>query len=177
VTAVIHRALVAIAVSAVLSLLAGCSSDPTMGYSTESTFRKDVATVAIPIFDNTTLARDVEYDLTDALIKEVQTRTSYQIVGRGRADTELLGRITDVKLDQISKSRLTGLGEEVILSVTIDFEWKDLRADRTIVERRDFTGTALFVPSAPSGESMEIGRFAVVQQLARDIVAEMRSDW
>ena len=163
--------------TAAMSLLSGCASDPTLGYSSESTFPKDVATVAVPIFDNTTLARDVEYDLTDALIKEVQARTPYQIVGRGRADTELLGRITDVTLDQISKSRITGLGEEVILSVTIDFQWKDLRSDRTIVERKAFTGNALFVPSTPSGESMEIGRFAVVQRLARDIVAEMRSDW
>jgi hypothetical protein len=59
------------------------------------------------------------------------------------------------------------LGEEVIVSVTIDFSWRDLKTDRPLVERRSFTGHGLFLPSSAGfGERIELGRFAAVQKLA-----------
>ncbi|HWB20338.1 MAG TPA: hypothetical protein VG711_08575, partial [Phycisphaerales bacterium] len=92
-------------------------------------------------------------------------------------DTVLLGRIRSVELDQVSKSRKTGLTEEAILTVSIDFEWKDLRSGKSIVKRQSFTGNGLFVPSQPSSEPVELGRFAVVQQLAHEVVDELRAPW
>jgi hypothetical protein len=156
---------------------AGCAADPREGYSTQSTFREDVATVAIPIFDNDSFSRDVEFELTDALVKEIEARTPYKVASPARADTIIIGTIRRVELDRLSKSRQTGLAEEMIISLTVDFQWKDLRTDRTLLERRSFDGHALFVPSNPSGESLEIGRHGVVQTLARDIVSEMRAAW
>jgi hypothetical protein len=156
---------------------ASCSQDPTQGYSTRSTFRSGIKTVAVPIFQSDSYTRDVEFELTDALVKEIEARTPYKVTDDGRADTILTGRIRSIKLDQLSKSRLTGLSEEVIVSVTIDFQWKDLRNGRTLVDRQEFAGHGLFVPSRPSGEPIELGQFAAVQQLARDVVAEMRANW
>ena len=99
------------------------------------------------------------------------------VVPASRADTILLGQVRRIDLDQLSKSRLTGLSEEVIVSVTIDFQWKDQRTFKPLLERKAFTGNALFVPSEPSSEPIELGQFAVVQQLARDIVSEMQTEW
>ena len=157
--------------------LSGCSTDPAKGYSSTPLFRGDISTVAVPILENKTVVRDVEFQLTDALIKEIESRTPYKVTPGGDADTIVLGQIRDVQLDQLSKSRLTGLSEEVILSVTIDFVWKDNRNGKTIVERRSYAGHGLFVPSNPSSEPIELGRFAAVEHLARDIVNEMRSEW
>jgi hypothetical protein len=162
---------------AVLDWAGGCASDPTRGYSSRSIYPTDVSSVAVPIFANNTLVRDVEFELTDALIKEIESRTPYKVTAESRADTILLGQVQKVQLDQFSKSRLTGLSEEVIVTVTIDFQWKDLRSGKTLVERRSFAGNALFTPSRPSSETIELGQFAVVQQLARDTVAELRADW
>jgi hypothetical protein len=136
-----------------------------------------VSTVAVPIFINKSFQRDVEFELTDALIKEIESRTPYKVTSEASADTIVLGQIQAVELDQLSKSRLTGLSEEVIVSVTIDFQWKDLRSGKVLVDRRAFAGHGLFVPSRPSTEPIELGKFAAVHQLASDIVAEMRSDW
>jgi len=157
--------------------LNACSSDPTQGYSSQSIYPTSMSSVAVPIFTNDTFVRDVEFELTDALIKEIEARTPYKVTAESSADTILLGQVRKVQLDQLSKSPLTGLSEEVIVTVTIDFQWKDLRSGKLLVERRTFAGNALFTPSRPSGEPIELGQFAVVQQLARDIVAEMRSDW
>lgn len=155
----------------------GCASDPTVGYAAVAPFPTSVESVAVPIVENQTFVRDVEFELTDALIKEIESRTPYKVTGRDRADSILLGRITSVQLDQLSKSRLTGLGEEVIVSVTIDFQWRDLRTDASLVERDGFSSPGLFTPSEPAGERIELGRFAAVQRLARDIVDEMRAAW
>lgn len=175
------KSLTTIAIRTVLSLcalfLTACASDPSKGYSSNPLFRTDISSIAVPIFENTTFVRDVEFQLTDALIKEIEFRTPYKVTSSEQADTIVLGQIRDVQLDQLSKSRLTGLSEEVILSVTIDFLWKDNRNGKTLVERRQFSGHGLFVPSRPSGEPIELGRFAAVEHLARDVVKEMRAEW
>lgn len=174
-----HQALIirALALLSGLCALAGCAGDPTQGYVAGGMYPDDVSTIAVPIFENDTFSRNVEFELTDALIKEIEARTPYKVVDRTRADTILIGRVREVELDQLSKSRLTGLSEEVILRVTIDFQWQHQQTGRTLVERREFSGQALFVPSNPTGEPIELGTFATVQNLARDIVNEMQSPW
>jgi hypothetical protein len=156
---------------------AGCASDPTVGYAAVAPFSDDVRTIAIPIATNESFVRDVEFDLTDALIKEIEARTSWKVVGMARADTVLSTQIRRVDLDQVSKSPVTGLGEEVLVRVTIDFQWKDYRNDALLAERRGFAGQRMFDPSRPTGERVELGRMAVVQLLARDVVDVMRSAW
>ncbi|MCA9290026.1 MAG: LptE family protein, partial [Phycisphaerales bacterium] len=136
-----------------------------------------VRTVSVPILENDTFHPSIALDLTDALVKEIQRRTPYNVTGEVRADTILSGRIRRVELDQLAKSKLTGLSEEVIVTVTIDFEWTDLRTGRTLVARESYAGQGVFNPSRPVGEPVELGTLAVVQQLARDVVSEMRSAW
>jgi hypothetical protein len=161
----------------VSATLAGCASDPTTGWSTGSTFPEHIETVAVPIAQNDTFERGLEFELTDALIKEIQTRTPYVVASRSRADSILVAQIRDVELQQLSKSSNTGLSEEVLVGVTIDFEWRELTTDTSLVKREEFTGHALFVPSTPTGERIELGRIAVVQKLASDMVDEMRASW
>lgn len=156
---------------------AGCASDPTEGYVFGSTYREGVATVAVPIFENDTYHRDIEFELTDAVVKEIESRTPYKVTSAVRADTILSGTIRRVEIDHLSRSPRTGLTEESVLSVTIDFEWTDLRTNRPLVKREQYAGHGLFVPSRPSGEPIELGRFAVVQKLASDIVNEMQAEW
>lgn len=166
----------AVLVAAVL-VSAGCATDPSAGYSSESVYSDSIQTIAVPIFENDTYFRDVQFDLTDAIIKELESRTPYRLASQAKADSILIGHIRKVELDQISKSRFTGLGEEVLYGVTIDFQWMDLRTDQTLVEQRSFTSYGLFVPSTPTGERKEIGRFSAVQQLASDVVDELQSAW
>jgi hypothetical protein len=157
--------------------LLGCASDPTSGYTALSAFPSEVTSVSVPIFENSTYDRQVEFDLADALVKEIEATTPYKVMSSRRASTSLTGRITRVEREQISKSPRTGLGEETVLSVTVDFVWRDLRTGKVLVERKNFVTHALFTPSRPNSEPEELGRFSVVQQLARDIVDQMRGDW
>lgn len=158
-------------------LLAGCSTDPTMGYSSSSLYATQFKSVAVPIFDNDTMVREMEFMLTDAVIKEIEARTPYKILGEQYADTLIAGTIRSVDLRTISQSKTTGLDNEVMITVVMDFEWLNLRSGGRIMGRKNFSSSALFVPSRPSAEPIEMGQFAVIQQLSQDIVDQMQSSW
>ena len=158
---------------------AGCESAPSAsgGYELRSHFPAEYRTIAVTLFRNDTYDRPLPGELTEAVIKEVQAVTPYHLSSEARADTLLRGTIRSRTLRELSKSRSTGLSEEVQYEVIVDWEWVDQRTGRVIVARNGFTGSALFVPSRPSSEPTEIGRLAVVQNLATDIVANMQGNW
>ena len=163
--------------SVLLLILTNCASDPTLGYSSSSLYSPKFRSVAVPIFQNNTMVRDMEFMLTDAIIKEIESRTPYRILAEQYADTLITGTIQSVGLQTISQSRTTGLDNEVMITVVIDFEWLYLRSGGRLVGRQIFSSSALCIPSQPSSEPIEMGQFAVVQQLSSDIVDQMQSSW
>lgn len=168
----------AISFAVVALLAAGCDTTPTAGgYEMRSRFPSQYRTIAVTLFRNETYDRPVNGQLTEALIKEVQATTPYHIASDARADTLLRGTVRNRRLQELSKSRSTGLSEEMLYEVTVDWEWIDQRTGKVIAARNGFSASALFVPSRPSSEPTEIGRFAVVQNLATDIVANMQGNW
>lgn len=160
-----------------LATLSACASDPTQGYAWESTYASNVRTVAVPIFVNKTFWRDVQFELADTLIKQIEATTPWKVVDGANSDTLLTGTITNVNVTRLAKSPTTGLAEQDVYSITVDFEWRDQRTGRAIVQRKAFTADGLFVPTITSNSPIDIGRFAAVEQMAADIVATLRTEW
>lgn len=157
--------------------LAACSSDPRQGYSFNSSFSSDVRTVHVAMFDNPTFQRGIEVELTDAVIKEIQSNTPWKVTDSSVADTTLSGKITAATMNRLSSNRDSGLSQEIAFAITLDFDFKDARTGKPLVSRRSFTASETFVPTKPVGERLEVGQHATVQQMARDIVSELRSSW
>ncbi len=155
----------------------GCAHDPRDGYAATNPYPSSVKTIALPIFQNRSYLRNFEFDLTEALIKRITTSTPYRVAGEAAADTILRGTITDISLTELSRDPRTGLANEMMVRVTVDFEWSDLRSGKPLVARTGFMTSALFVPSRPAREPLELARFEAVQQLARDLVDQMQSVW
>jgi hypothetical protein len=80
-------------------------------------------------------------------------------------------------MNMVSQSLGTGLPEEMAFGVTVDFEWLDMKTGKPIVSRAGFKSTAVFVASLPNKQPIDLARFAVAQQMARDIVASLQGDW
>ncbi|HJN72247.1 MAG: hypothetical protein HOC93_03495 [Phycisphaerae bacterium] len=160
-----------------LLLMLGCSSNPTTGYSSASLYDQQFHSVCVPVFENETMSRNMEFMLTDAVVKQIQARTPYRVLDDTHADTMLIGTITDIKLRAISTSRTTGLDNEMLITATINFEWLNLRTGKRIIGRERFSSSALFIPSQPSSEPLEMGQFALVQQLSTDIVDQLQAAW
>ncbi|MFO0830012.1 MAG: LptE family protein [Phycisphaerales bacterium] len=165
--------------TALLSLvaLASCASDPKEGYSATNPYATKYKTVAVDIFKNRSYIRSFEFDLAEALTKRISVSTPYHITSEAAADTVLRGTITSITLSELSRDPTTGLSNEVMVKVVVDFDWTDLKTGKPIAARNGFATSALFVPSRPAQEPLELARFEAVQQLARDLVDQMQSSW
>jgi hypothetical protein len=162
---------------ATLALGSGCSSDPSTGYSFTSTYRTDVQTIAVPIFDNTTFSHDLEVALTDAIVKEIHRSTPWRVTTIDQAQTTLDGAITRVDLRKLSRQSESGLVLEQAVEISVSFEWKRNTSGEVLVARRNFRSSDEFTPSQGAQERLELGERAAIDRLARDIVAELRSSW
>ena len=158
-------------------LLAACASDPRAGYTFEQTLPQGVRSVKVPIFRNQTYATGVEAELTEALLKRIQSDTGLVVLQAGSADSELRGVITDVRTRRVSLAGGTGLVQELAYTITIDFDWRDSRTGQSLVSRRSFSSSDTFVAARPSTEPIDIGRHGAVQRSAQDIVGLLRGAW
>ena len=168
------------AIAASLIALLGCASDPSQGYALASTYSQNLRTVSVPIFENTTFAVGLETELTEAIIAEIKRSTPWAVTPErpgGGGDATLSGVVRDVELIRLSSSRASGLVEEQIVRVEVDFDWRDNRTGDLLLSRRRFAAGGSFVPSRPTGDRIDVGRREAIQQLARDIVRELRDTW
>ena len=147
------------------------------GYHAGELFDTSIQSVAVPIFENRTFYREMEFKLSEALTKQIEQRTPYKVVGEAGADTVLTGTVTRVEKKLLSRQLKTGLPQEVQVVVVASFEWKDLRSGRILRRRTRIQGTGEHIPTLPAGEPFEVARHAAIDELAREIVSVMREDW
>lgn len=145
------------------------------GYQWRSLYREDVRTVAVPIFSNRSFERNVEFNLSKAVVSYIESSTPYKVVPKERADTILEGEITRADIDSVSYDNRTALPQEQLLTVRVNFTWKDLRTGRILAERRGFEQTAPYYPTL--GEGRFVGAQQNVERLAIAIVQELQADW
>lgn len=158
----------------------GCgysSSDSSTGggYQWKTIYRTDVRTVAVPIFTTKDFHRGVEFEVSDALVHQIEAFTPYKVVGRDRADTILEGEIVSVTTIPLSVSPVTGTPQEQLASVTVNFTWKDLRSGKILVERKNFEQDSTYYPTL--GEGQFVGEQTAAERLAEGIVHEMEGAW
>ncbi len=147
------------------------------GWKSGSTLPTKYHTIFVPVFLNSTYDRQIGYHLTEALQKRLQQASPYAITGEGSADTVLRGTVTKVEIKQLSQSLGTALTEEMGYTVTIDWDWVDMRTGKSIVARKGFASSGVVIASRPQAEPIDLARYNAVQSLADDIVANMQSDW
>jgi hypothetical protein len=158
-------------------IIAGCATDPGQGYSFNSTFRGDVSSVSIPVFVNNTFYPGIEVQLTEAIVSEMRRTSPYAVTNSADAQTIITGTITSVDRQSLTTGRGTGMAEDIALKITVDFEWKDQRSGKILTARRNFSASRSFIPASGVGETVAVGQAAAIQQLSRDLVAELRSGW
>lgn len=156
-------------------VLGGCAGGT--GYRHEALYDTSVRTVATPIFENRTFYREMEFRLTEALVKEIEQTTPYKVTGEGAADTIITGTILAVNQRLLSRQLDTGVAQEVQVIVTASFEWKDLRTGKVLRKRSRVEASGEYLPVSGAGEPLEVARFQAAGELARQIVDLMASDW
>jgi hypothetical protein len=145
------------------------------GYQWRSLYRDDVRTVAVPIFTNRSFRRGVEFALSKAIVNQLEASSPYKVAPRERADTVLEGEILDIHLRTQAAAIGTGVPQEQIYIMRINFTWKDLRTGKILVERRRFEQSTTYFPTLGEGEF--VGSQQNVERLALAIVQELQADW
>jgi len=160
-----------VAAAAAALLAAGCE-----GYSMAPLHRTDVKTVSVSIFGSKEFRRELEFDLTGKLVRTIEQRTPYKVVhDPRRADTELRGEITVLDAPIVSQNTDTNLPQDIAVTVTCWFEWKDLRTGQMLATRRQLSGTASYAPAI--GQNLNSATAEAMTRLAEHIVEAMESDW
>ena len=199
-------------VGCILAMATGCQSgrDFTfLGYSTTPLHDENIRTVYVPVFKNlafqTTPNREMEADITRAVIREIEQRTRMKVVSeRERADTELLGSLVNLRKGVVNTNQ-QNLTREAEITATVNVIWRDLRDGRVLSNRRPAAqpeSVVPFDPTLPPPEPVEIREKAVpaqvvavgrvipelgetnatanqslANQIARQIVNMMESNW
>ena len=145
------------------------------GYKWKSLYREDVQTVAVPIFTTKDFRRGSELKLSKAVVNQLEAHTPYKVVSRERADTILEGEITKVEVNNLSRTFVEGVPQEQLMSVTVNFIWKDLRSGKILVQEKNFQQAAAFYPTLGEGEF--VGNQQAIEKLALAIVQRLQADW
>jgi hypothetical protein len=137
----------ALACAGLACVLPSCEWDghfTVLGYTTRPNYNTAIRTVRVPLFENRTFRQGVEFDLTRAVIREIEAKTPYKVVSHCNADTELTGKITGIVKNLVNVSQLNEIREGEMV-VTVEVIWKDLR-----------TGKILSQPARRPGDPLPI---------------------
>ena len=154
--------------------LCGCNS--IAGYSNESMFPDDVGSVCLEMFDNRTLRRGVEYELSDALAKRIELDTPYKIISDSdRADTLMNGQIVSISQLALSTDRDVGsvLEREVELRAVVN--WKNLKTGQLMIDHVIVYASASY--STYQRQDFKYASTLAANNLAEKIVELMENKW
>ena len=149
--------------------LAGC------GYSTKRPFPTDIRSVHVEMFHSKEFRRELEFRLTEAIVKKIEMDTPYRIAPRRTADALLTGEVLSVRNRTFGDDFDTDLPREIGSTVEVRFRLKDLRSGEILVERPRFIYQTSFIP--PVGETFTQGMTRALDGLAEGIVESMESAW
>ena len=153
--------------------LSGCGM---FGYSNESLYPQNVASVRLEMFDNQTFRRGVEYELSDALAKRIEADTPYKIItSKDRADTVISGRITNIQEAGLSVERELGgiLEKEVEIQAVVN--WKNLKTGELLIENESVRAAASYAPL--QNQDFKYASTLAANKLAQRIVELMETKW
>lgn len=159
---------------AVCPLFCGCAE--MSGYCNESLFPEDVDSVYVEMFDNRSFRRGVEYELTDALAKRIESETPYKIVSsRDRADTVISGQIVSIGISALISERETGRALEKEVELRAVVNWKNLKTGELLIDNRSASASASY--SEWQNQSFRYASTLAANNLAQKIVELMEKDW
>ncbi len=154
-----------------VTALAGCG-----GYTNESLFPQDIKSIYIEMFDNRTFRRGIEYTLSDAIVKRIESDTPYKVVSdRDRTDSVMDGQLVVSTESILTLERETGqaLEKEVILTATVN--WKNLKTGRMMMNNQTVTAAASY--SEFLRQDFTYASTLAANKLAQKIVEVMQNNW
>ena len=166
-------------VAALAMLASGCRL---YQYGNGAIFPPNIRTVHVPIVRNDTFRHDLGVRLTEALVREIESRTPFKVTGDPNADSTLTCHIVGE-----SKSILTEAASDdpraLDAAISVRATWVNRNGQRlmnnSVAPSLDntvaFGQDMRFVPEA--GQSIDSATQRLIENLAQRIVSQMESRW
>jgi len=148
-------------------VLAGC------GYRTRFDVPPHLQTFCVNTFRNKTLERNLDFEFTQALRREVQAKTRLRAATPDAADLVINGEIEDLERYQLRAKRLGKMEMRYLLYVNV--EMLDRQKNESFFEGQRIVRWAEF--SMNRGETDRQGLEEVVRELARRVVSLAFERW
>lgn len=165
----LHAAVISLAAAATIAMLAGC------GYSNCSLHPQNVRTVYVEMFQSKEFRRGIEFQLTEALRKQIDSRTPYRNAPKERADTVITGEVLEWREATLGKDFVAALPRETAATLVVRFRWQDMRTGKLLANQPRLLTTVTYV--RPVGETVYNAREEATNKLARLIVERMETAW
>lgn len=164
------------------ALTIGCFTAVGCGYMIGDSFPQQVESVHVPTFRSETNRRGIEYQLTEAVQREIKQRSSMRLAKPPFAQTRLTGRIVEMSKSVVGETQFDD-ARELQLRLAVEVKWEDLRTGQILAQQRialpadlrQAEATAEFAPEL--GHSLATGSSDVVSELATRIVDMMELAW
>jgi len=156
-------------ISLLAALNGGC------GYSSRRPFSTDIQTVHVEMMQSKEFRRELEFRLTESLVKRIEMDTPYRVAPRKTADALLTGEILNVDNRTFGNDLKQDLPREIGSTVVIRFRLQDLRTGDLIVDRPRNVYQTSYIP--PVGETFTDAMTRAMDGLAEQMVESMESAW
>ncbi len=162
-----QRLCVAMVVCA-LAAVAGC------GYSARPMTRTDVRTVYVPVFENRTFRRGLEFDLTRSLVDKINQKTNLKIADKDVADTILRGEIVEVRQREVIRNApMKPVEDRVVVYASVT--WLDRRTNQVLMQKQNIQSPAEFIVARR--QDFTSAAKEAMSDLAEKIVNLMEEPW
>jgi hypothetical protein len=161
------------------AILCGCA-----GYQlgNRALYRPDIRTVHVPVIQSESYRRYLGERLTEEVVKQIELRTPYKVVGPDAADSVLTVRLVSDAKRVIANNRFSE-PRDIETDFFIQTNWVDRRGD-LIMSNDNVPAAPLlvnigqqanFVPEG--GQSLATAQQEAINKLASQIVGQMELAW
>ncbi len=169
---------------AALLVLIPCSACATYQVGADTLYAPDVQTIYVPMIESDSFRRDLGERLTEAIVKEIELKTTFKVVSTPNADAVLYCHLrNDVRRVLVEDAFDAPRALE-----------NNLRAEVSFVNRRRIGGVAVapqFIDIPPEivdvgqtsvmipaiGQSVSSSQQQAIERLAQQIVGSMEEAW
>lgn len=172
----IRRLAIVLTASFMFATVSGC------GYMIGPAFPREVSTVYVPVVKSASNRRDIEYQLTEAVQREIKQRSGIHLAKPPYAQTKLTVRIIELGKNVLGETQFDD-PRELQVRLAVSATWEDLRTGQILAQEqlslapsvRQFEATGEFSPEL--GHSMATANQQAVTDVAAKVVDLMEIAW
>jgi hypothetical protein len=131
------------------------------------------ALVFLGYFENDTFYRDLQFQLTEQVAQEINSRPGVRLTTRDDAEVLLTGTVTQVQQQALSEDPTQAVTASST-TITVKIQIVDARTGE-VLDTASLTQRGQFVPAL--GEDLASGQRQAIRFLARDIVRQLEAEF